>query len=508
MTRVSYYNRMQAPQCITTFVCRAVLSAVLIGTCLTIVVADSLADDTGKQKSGSSESIEFARDILPIFKRSCYSCHSGPNPDGGYRLDHRQTAFSGGDSGIQAITSHQPDKSLLFLRVTSSDLDARMPPEGADVQPLSSEDIQMLRQWISSGPTWPDELAGEDGQIDTWWSLKPLARPTIPSSPQPETNPIDSFVGSRLAADGLRFSPKADRRTLLRRISYTLTGLPPTAQQTDAFTSDSNDKALDNVIDELLQSPRYGEHWARHWLDIANYADTHGNDHDYIRPNAWPYRDYVIQSLNSDKPYRQFIQEQIAGDTLFPDDPQATVALGFLAAGPWDETLMVGIREDTVDHLMAQNLDRDVMVTTVMSTFQSLTVHCARCHNHKFDPISQREYYSLQAVFAGIDRADRPYDQDPDVHTERKRLLARKTAIESRDSNVLAELTLPRTQTRLNRIEQSRRDRSDFWKPISIISATTVSGTDTIFSKQADDSWLVSGDAPEKDTYILTTQLK
>ena len=226
--------------------------------------------------------------------------------------------------------------------------------------------------------------------------------------------------------------------------------MPPTPEEVDAFVSDHSTTAYDSLVTRLLASPRHGEHWARHWLDVAHYADTHGNDHDHARPNAWPYRDYVIRAFNDDKPYARFVQEQVAGDALFADDPQATVALGFLAAGPWDETLMVGVREDTTDHRFAQVLDRDDMVTTVMSTFQSLTIHCARCHNHKFDPISQREYYALQAVFAGVDRADRPYDLDAATHIRRRELLARKKAIAQRDTTVIASLGTPETRRKID----------------------------------------------------------
>ena len=168
-------------------------------------------------------------------------------------------------------------------------------------------------------------------------------------------------------------------------------------------------------------------------MDVVHFAETHGHDQDRPRPNAWPYRDYLIRSFNADKPYARFVEEQVAGDVLFPDDPQATVALGFLAAGPWDESSLCDIRDDTLDKQIAQYLDRDDMVTTDMSTFASTTVHCARCHDHKFDPISQAEYYALQAVFAGVDRADRPYDPDPKVEPRRRPLLARKAALETRE---------------------------------------------------------------------------
>jgi hypothetical protein len=192
------------------------------------------------------------------------------------------------------------------------------------------------------------------------WSLRPLLKPALPAGAA--GHPIDAFVEARLAEEGLARAPEADRRTLIRRLAFGLTGLPPTPEEVRAFVDDPSPHASEVLVTRLLASPRYGEHWARHWLDVAQYADTHGNDHDYRRPNAWPYRDYVIRALNDDKPYARFVQEQVAGDALFPDAPDAAIALGFLAAGPWDDTLMVTIREDTVDHRIGQNLDRDGMV--------------------------------------------------------------------------------------------------------------------------------------------------
>ena len=171
---------------------------------------------------------------------------------------------------------------------------------------------------------------------------------------------------------------------------------------------DHSPDAYEKLVDRLLASPRYGERWARHWLDVVHYGDSHGYDKDKPRPNAWPYRDYVIRAFNEDKPYARFVQEQIAGDVLFPDDPRRIVATGFIAAGPWDFVGHQELREGTTDKENTRLLDRDDMVATTMSTFTSMTAHCARCHNHKFDPIPQQDYYSLQAVFAGIDRADRP----------------------------------------------------------------------------------------------------
>ncbi|MEZ5324902.1 MAG: DUF1549 and DUF1553 domain-containing protein [Verrucomicrobiales bacterium] len=341
-------------------------------------------------------------------------------------------------------------------------------------------------------------LASATTALEGNWALEPLRMPVVPEVEGAATE-IDAFVQAKLSEAGIASSAAADRPALIRRLSYDLTGLPPTREEVQTFVSDKDADAYSKLVTRLLESERYGEHWARHWLDIANYADTHGNDHDFARPNAWPYRDYVIHSLNDDKPYARFVQEQVAGDALFPEDPQATVALGFLAAGPWDHTLMVTVSEDTVDHRSAQNLDRDLMVTTVMGTFQSLTVHCARCHDHKFDPITQREYYSLQAVFAGVDRADRPFDTDARTQAERTRLLGEKRALQQLDAAILSS---PEVVEKVAAWEEAQRKREESWVPFEI--ATVVSTGGTTLTRQDDGSWFASGTRPKADTYIVT----
>ena len=232
---------------------------------------------------------------------------------------------------------------------------------------------------------------------------------------------------SKLEALKLAPSREAGRVALIRRLCFDLTGLPPGPEEVRQFASDTRPDAYEKLVDRLLGSPRYGERWARHWLDVVHYGDSHGYDKDKPRPNAWPYRDYVIRSFNSDTPYSRFAQEQIAGDVLFPGTADGVVALGFIAAGPWDYVGHVELPETKTDGLIARYNDRDDMVMNTMSTFLSLTVHCARCHDHKFDPISQEEYYSLQAVFAGVDRADRPFDSDPKVAARRRRLMSEKS---------------------------------------------------------------------------------
>ena len=219
-------------------------------------------------------------------------------------------------------------------------------------------------------------------------------------------NPIDAFVLRRLAEKKLQPSPEANRRTLIRRLYFNLLGLPPKPGVVEAFVENPDPNAYENLVDKLLASPHYGERFARHWLDIAHYADTHGFERDKLRPNAWPYRDYVIKAFNTDKPYNRFLQEQIAGDALWPDDRDAVVATGFLAAGPWDfvgqvETKSPGLRR------RSRSLDLDDMLTQVMTACTAITINCARCHDHKLDEIPQEDYYRLVSIFAGLKRGKR-----------------------------------------------------------------------------------------------------
>jgi hypothetical protein len=346
--------------------------------------------------------------VQPIFQRACYPCHGPEKHKSEYRLDVRDVALKGGELYAPNIKPGSAVESTL-VQFVSGEGDLEMPPEGPR---LSAEEIATLRAWIDQGAVWPDEVAGAVVDKNDWWAWKPLAAPAVPNvdgiSPPPRiANPIDNFIAAELERKGLHQAPPADRRTLIRRLYFDLTGLPPTPEEVEAFAADEDPQSYDRLVDSLLASQRYGERWARHWMDAAHFAETHGHDQDRIREHAWPYRDYLIAAFNDDKPYSRFVQEQVAGDALFPDDPQATIALGFLAAGPWDESSMVGVLEDTVDRQIARYLDRDDMLSTVMNNVVSLTVQCARCHDHKFDPVSQDDYYALQAVFAGVERANR-----------------------------------------------------------------------------------------------------
>jgi mono/diheme cytochrome c family protein len=375
--------------------------------------------------SPAMAAVDFDRDVKPIFAKHCAACHGAGKQKGGLRLDRRADALTGGDSGA-AIAPGKPADSPLLKRVTSADPAERMPPKG---DPLSPAQVATLRAWIEQGAKWPDD--GSSRNPADWWSLKPVRRPAVPEVRNPKfeiRNEIDRFILAKLSDKGLSPSPEADKRTLIRRLSFDLIGLPPTPEEIDAFLKDTSPDAYEKLVDRLLASPHYGERWARHWLDVVHFGETHGYDKDKPRPNAWPYRDYVIRSFNADKPYARFVQEQVAGDVLFPGTVDGIEALGFLSAGPWDFIGHAELPEGKIDGKVARHLDRDDFVANTVGTFMSLTVHCAQCHNHKFDPISQEDYYRLQAVFAAIDRTDKAYDADPKIAKQRAELEARRTA--------------------------------------------------------------------------------
>ena len=361
--------------------------------------------------------VAFDRDVKPIFAAHCVSCHGPEKQRGGLRLDRKVDAFAGGDSGA-AFTPGKAADSALLKRV-ASDGDDRMPPKG---ERLTAAQLGVLKAWIDQGAKWPDD--GSASTSADWWSFKPVKRPAVPAG----DNPVDHFIRTKLRDKGLSPSPEADRRTLIRRLYFDLIGLPPTPEEVDAFVTDTAPDAYEKLVDRLLASPHHGERWARHWLDVVHFGETHGYDKDKPRPNAWPYRDYVIRSFNADKPFARFIQEQVAGDVLFPGTVDGIEALGFLAAGPWDFIGHAELPETKIDGKVARHLDRDDVVSNTIGTFLGLTVHCAQCHNHKFDPISQEDYYRLHAVFAAIDRTDRAFDPDPAVAKKRAELEARYRA--------------------------------------------------------------------------------
>ena len=335
--------------------------------------------------------------------------------------------------------------------------------------------------------------------VEPHWAYAPLRSPRVPEAEAEVFQPVDTFIRAQWKARGLKPSPEADRSTLLRRIYWDLIGLPPSPSDYQRFLADTSPQAYEREIDRLLASPRYGERWARHWMDVVHFAETHGHDQDRIREQAWPYRDYLVEAFNSDRPYGRFIEEQVAGDVLYPDRPEATVALGMIAAGPWDESSLRDIREDTLDRQLGRYVDRDDMISTVLSVFNSTTVHCARCHDHKFDPIPQADYYALQAVFSGVERANRVFDRDPSVHVRRQRWMHQQRQLERGDADLLES---PQVRDEVRQWSDQRRVRPAVWATWE--AQTFVSAGKATLQRQSDGSYRVSGTRPERDVYTLT----
>jgi hypothetical protein len=338
--------------------------------------------------------IDFVRDVRPIFQQHCYDCHGEKKQKSGLRLDIKSEAFKGGDNHAPDIIAKNAKDSPLIHFLTTDDKDELMPPKGK----LSSSEIGTLTAWINEGAVWPDgvDLVKLEDRRDHW-SFKPLDASASKS--------IDEFITAKLKENGLTMSPETDPVSWLRRVSFDLTGLPPTPEEVTAFMSDlsdSSDKSDPHatVVERLLASPRYGERWAQHWLDVVRYADTHGFEVNTERPNAWPYRDYVINAFNNDTPYDRFIKEQLVGDAMDQD-----AATGFLVTA---SVLLPGqIGKDDQSKRLARQDSIDEIVVNIGQTFLGLSIGCARCHDHKFDPITAKDYYAMQAFVAGVEYGDR-----------------------------------------------------------------------------------------------------
>jgi hypothetical protein len=343
--------------------------------------------------AASPETI-FRETIQPVLKRECLGCHGAGQVLAKLDLRSREGLMQGGQRG-PAVKAGRAEETLLYRALTGKD-NLSMPPGGPSKR-LSPDVLAAFKTWIEAGVPWSEEQAEQKWHFkeEDVWALRPLRKADPPAG---AASPIDGFLIRAMKARGLSPAPHADRRTLIRRVTFDLTGLPPAPEEIDAFVQDRSPDAWRKLVERLLASPRYGERWARHWLDVVRYGDTSGYSNDFERPNAWRYRDYVIRAFNQDKPYDQFIREQIAGDELDPNNGELRIATGFLRAGPWEHTAM------SVEAVTRQMWLDDV-TGAVGATFLGLTTGCARCHDHKFDPIPTRDYYSLQAVFAGTEFA-------------------------------------------------------------------------------------------------------
>ena len=373
---------------------------------IALAVSAAAADvDVSRLPPVAARTVDFGKDIAPIFEKNCVKCHGAEKQKGGLRLDVKDSALNGGDNFAPNIRPGKSAESPLVHFVAGLDPDVKMPSKG---DPLTPEQIGLLRAWIDQGAVWPegvDKVAMADGRDH--WSFKPVTHPEPPATLDKmwPRNGVDYFILERLEKEGLKPSPEAERVTWLRRVSFDVTGLPPSPEQVEAFLKDDRADAHERVVDELLNSPRYGECWAQHWLDVVRYADTDGFEVNTERPDAWPYRDYVIRALNEDTPYDRFIREQLAGDATGVD-----AATGFLVTAA---ALLPGqIGKDEASIRLARQDSLGEIVSATGQVFLGLSVGCARCHDHKFDPIPQRDYYAMQAFFARVQYGERPI-RDP-----------------------------------------------------------------------------------------------
>jgi mono/diheme cytochrome c family protein len=341
--------------------------------------------------------VDYQADIQPLLVEHCSKCHGPEKQKSNLRLDTPEGLLRGGESGEPVFVAGHSATSRVIQLVAGLDPKLVMPFKG---ERLSSEQVGLLRAWIDQGAHLPGNVTVQNKLTTDHWSFQPVKRPPLPPSDDPFVrNEIDAFILAQLRQNGLEPSEPAGRATFIRRLYLVMHGLPPTPAEVDEFLNDRRPNAVPELVERVLASPCYGERWARHWLDVVRYADSNGFETNRERKNAYPYRDYVIQALNDDLPYDQFVKEQIAGDALGAD-----AATGFLVAGPYDI-----VKSPDVNLTLAQRQDELAdMVNTTGTAFLGLTLGCARCHNHKFDPILQKDYYSLQAVFAGVQYGDRP----------------------------------------------------------------------------------------------------
>ncbi len=357
-------------------------------------VATSLAICLASATSFAQD-IDFERDVFPILEENCLGCHGEDEQESNLRLDRRSIMLRGGDSGLPTLVPGKPDASHMLQLIKHAEDGMEMPPEQ---DKLPDKSIAIIEKWIQQGAKWPGQMDDKAAAMSgtDHWAFIPVKREQPPGGP---ANPIDAFLAASLKEAGIEPNATADARSLIRRASVVLTGLAPTPQETKAFTAafeKDADGAYEQLIDRLLASPHFGERWAQHWLDVIRWAETNGSEANLYRKNAWFYRDYVVRAFNEDKPYDQFVREQIAGDTLGAGD-----ATGFLVAGPHVPAATIGQEATAIRQARADRMDE--VMQTVGASMLGLTVGCARCHNHKFDPISITDYYSMTAVFQDIE---------------------------------------------------------------------------------------------------------
>jgi len=390
---------------------RTVAAAVfLAAVCIESVCAQPGESQRRATSFSGEQTSFFENDVQPILKARCLKCHGeGPKIKGGFRIDSRAAILRGGELG-PAVSLGEAAESLMLRAIRYDELE--MPPGGK----LPAREIAVLTRWVEQGLPWKKEKARESttdsptrpavapaqakAQAKDSWSYRPVSRPPVPAVKNQGwcRTPIDAFILARLEAARLAPSRPADRVTLIRRLRFDLTGLPPTPEEVDDFVADQAADAYERLVDRLLESPQHGEAWGRHWLDLVRYGETNGYERDSAKPLAWRYRDYVIDALNHDKPYDRFVREQLAGDEIAPGSAEPLIATGFYRLGIWDD--------EPADRPLAHYDGLDNVLSTAGQVFLGMSINCARCHDHKVDPISQREYYRLLAFFADVTDQD------------------------------------------------------------------------------------------------------
>jgi hypothetical protein len=383
-----------------------VLFFVTAALALLIVANQPQASESGGSSELAAERAHFFENqVQPILRAHCYSCHAprtGKELESGLDLSTRETVLRGGDSG-PVIDEDHPADSALVRAIRYEDLE--MPPKGK----LPQSQIDILTRWVMMGVPWSETTAAKivtgspkvNDRARAFWSFQPIRRPDVPVVKNAAwvRTPVDAFLLSKIEAAGMQPTSPAERTTLLRRVYYSLIGLPPSSQEVRAFLADTSPDAYERVVDRLLASPQYGERWGRHWLDLVRYAETNGYEFDSLKPEVWRYRDYVIESFNNDKPYDQFIREQLAGDELDETSPETIIATGYYRLGAIDG--------GAPDRLQAEFDELDDILATTCQVFLGLTINCARCHDHKIDPLPTADYYRMLAFFRGIRRGVR-----------------------------------------------------------------------------------------------------
>ncbi len=436
-----------------------------------------------QQPTPAGKSVDFAGQVLPVLKDSCYGCHSGNRPVGGLRLDARSFA-------MRAIVPGNGKDSRLIHRLEGADTEPQMP---FGMPPLPAEQIASIKQWIDDGAPWPDALAGEEH----WAYLKPV-KPALPAVKDESwaRNPIDRFVLARLEKEGMHPSPEASKETLIRRLSLDLIGLPPTPAEVDAFVHDTKPDAYDRLVDRLLASDRYGERWARLWLDLARYADSNGYEKD-DRRSMWPYRDWVIKALNDNMPFDRFAIEQVAGDMLPNASQDQRIATGFLRNSIFSNEGGVDPEENNWN----MQLDR---ATTVSTAFLGSTMGCSECHDHKFDPFTQKQFYSMVAFFnnAAFAKDGTPFTE-PMLDLPSPEQQAKRDALNAEVKKWQSQLNdeSDAAKDRQQAWERSILDAEKQWQALRPVRAESAGGS--TLTVNSDNSVLASGVNPEIDTYVI-----